>query len=213
MGKSSPTRERVSFEMTTQPFPSYPDETDPRLLEALASLNQISNAINRIGSEDADQTGFSLQLIVESAIRVVPGSSAVIYTYDHKTGMFENDSRVSAEPEERKPLLVQDPPDDAPRPHGIGMRTIQRRRRCLSYEEPDLNVHPYHAALGVKAVACFPLIVAEQAVGLLYIYLHEERQFTHLEQLLLDNFEETSPHQPNAEAGAIRKFTAKQQIK
>jgi GAF domain-containing protein len=42
--------------------------------------------------------------------------------------------------------------------------------------------------LGVKAVACFPLIVAEQAVGLLYIYLHEERQFTHLEQLMLDNF-------------------------
>ena len=188
MGKSSPTRGRASFEMATHPFPSYPEETDPRLLEALASLNQISNAINRIGSEDADQTDLSLQLIVESAIRVVPGSSAVIYTYDHKTGMFENDSRVSAEPEEHKPLFVTDQPDDAPRPHGIGMRTIQRRRRCLSYEEPDLNVHPYHAALGVKAVACFPLIVAEQAVGLLYIYLHEERQFTHLEQLLLDNF-------------------------
>ena len=68
------------------------------------------------------------------------------------------------------------------------MRTIQRRHRCLSYEEPDLDVHPYHATLGVKAVACFPLIVAEQAVGLLYIYLHEERQFTHLEQLMLDNF-------------------------
>ena len=174
--------------MATHPFPSTPEETDPRLLEALASLNQISNAINRIGSEDADQTDLSLQLIVDSAIRVVPGSSAVIYTYDHKTGLFENDSRVSAEPEERKPLLVDDQPDDAPRPHGIGMRTIQRRHRCLSYEEPDLDVHPYHAALGVKAVACFPLIVAEQAVGLLYIYLHEERQFTHLEQLLLDNF-------------------------
>lgn len=188
MGKSSPTRERVLFEMTTRPFPSFPEETDPRLLEALASLNQISNAINRIGSEDADQNDLSLQLIVDSAIRVVPGSSAVIYTYDYKTGMFENDSRVSAEPEERKPLFVRDQPDDAPRPHGIGMRTIQRRRRGLSYEEPDVDVHPYHAALGVKAVACFPLIVAEQAVGLLYIYLHEERQFTHLEQLLLDNF-------------------------
>jgi GAF domain-containing protein len=70
----------------------------------------------------------------------------------------------------------------------MGMRTIQRRRRSFSYEEPDVDVHPYHAALGVKAVACFPLIVAEQAVGLLYIYLHEERQFTHLEQLMLDNF-------------------------
>lgn len=171
--------------MTTQPFP---DETDPRPLEALASLNQISNAINRIGSADSDQTDWSLQLIVDSAIRVIPGSSAVIYTYDHKIGRFENDSRVSAEPEERKPTSVRHRPDAAPRSDGIGMRTIQRRRRCLSYEEPDLSVHPYHAALGVKAVACFPLIVAEQAVGLLYIYLHEERRFTYLEQLLLDNF-------------------------
>lgn len=174
--------------MTIPHFPASPEETDPRLLEALASLNQISNAINRIGSDEADQTDLSLQLIVDSAIRVVPGSSAVIYTYDQKTDRFEDESRVSAEPEGRKAVSVEDPPDDAPRSTGIGRRTIQRRRRCLSYEEPDLNVHPYHAALGVKAVACFPLIVAEQAVGLLYIYLHEERQFTHLEQLMLDNF-------------------------
>lgn len=188
MGKSAPTRERVSFHMATQPFPTSPEETDPRLLEALASLNQISNAINRIGSEDAEQNDLSLQLIVDSAIRVVPGCSAVIYTYDQKTGMFEKESRVSAEPEGRRIASAEQQPDDAPRPDGMGMRTIQRRHRCLSYEEPDLNVHPYHAALGVKAVACFPLIVADQAVGLLYIYLHEERQFTHLEQLMLDNF-------------------------
>ena len=174
--------------MTAQPFPSFSEETDPRLLEALASLNQISNAINRIGSADADQTDWSLQLIVDSAIRVVPGSSAVIYTYDQETSRFENESRVSAEPGTQDSVGLTERPDDAPRPNGIGMRTIQRGRRCFSYEEPDLNVHPYHAALGVKAVACFPLIVAEQAVGLLYIYLHEARQFTYLEQLMLDNF-------------------------
>jgi GAF domain-containing protein/nitrogen-specific signal transduction histidine kinase len=173
--------------MAIHPFSSSPEETDPRLLEALASLNQISNAINRTGS-DADPSDLSLQLIVDSAIRVVPGSSAVIYTYDQKTGRFEDESRVSAEPEGRRRSSTGSRPDDAPRPSGIGMRTIQRRARCLSYEEPDLNVHPYHAGLGVKAVACFPLIVAEQAVGLLYIYLHEEREFTHLEQLMLDNF-------------------------
>ncbi len=68
------------------------------------------------------------------------------------------------------------------------MRTIKRRGRSFSYEEFDLDIHPYHAALGVKAVASFPLIVAEQAVGILYIYLHEDRQFTNLEQLMLDNF-------------------------
>lgn len=188
MGKSLSTLERVLLDMKIHEVPASPDETDPRLLEALASLNQISDAINRIGSEEADQNDLSLQLIVDSAIRVVPGSSAVIYTYDQTTGRFENESRVSAEPEGRRAITTIDQPDDAPRLNGIGLRTIQRRHRCLSYEEPDLDVHPYHAALGVKAVACFPLIVAEQAVGLLYIYLHEERQFTYLEQLMLDNF-------------------------
>ena len=182
MGKS------FSVEMTTQPFPVSPDNTDPRLLEALRILNQISNAINHISSDDASQTDLSLQLIVNSAIRVVPGSSAVIYTYDQATETFENESRVSAEPAGQRPASATDQPDDSPRPGGIGMRTIQRRHRSFSYEEPDVDVHPYHAALGVKAVACFPLIVAEQVVGILYIYLHEERQFTHLEQLMLDNF-------------------------
>jgi GAF domain-containing protein/nitrogen-specific signal transduction histidine kinase len=188
MGKSSSVRESVLLEMTAQPFPASPEDTDPRLLESLRILNQISNAINRIGSDDASPNDLSLQLIVNSAIRVVPGSSAVIYTYDQTTGIFESESRVSAEPEWRRPLSAIDRPDDAPRPTGIGMRTIQRRYRSFSYEEPDVDVHPYHAALGVKAVACFPLIVAEQPVGILYIYLHEERQFTHLEQLMLDNF-------------------------
>ena len=188
MGESSSALEPGLPGMTTQPFPSFPEEPDPRLLEALASLNQISNAINQIGSGDADQNDLSLQLIVDSAIRVVPGSSAVIYTYDQTTGLFENESRVSAEPGWHSLSLPGGQPNDAPRPTGIGMRTIQRRRRCLSYEEPDLNVHPHHAALGVKAVACFPLIIAEQAVGLLYIYLYEARRFTQLEQLMLDNF-------------------------
>lgn len=164
-----------------------PHETDPRLLEALASLNQISNTINHFGPGDAASTDTSLQLIVESATRVVPGSSAVILTYDQATGVFENESRVSAEAE-GNPSSSTDIPDDAPRPTGIGTRTIQRRHSTFSYEEPDLNVHPYHAARGVKAVACFPLIVAGQAVGVLYIYLFEERKFTHLEQLMLDNF-------------------------
>ena len=188
MGKSSVARERALHEMTTYPFPSSPEETDPRLLEALRILNQISNAINHIGSDDENPEEFSLQLIVNSAIRVVPGSSAVIYTYDQASGTFERESRVSAEPEERVHLSTVDHPDDVPRSNGIGMRTLQRRQRSLSYEEPDLDVHPYHAALGVKAVACFPLIVADQAVGILYTYLYEERQFTQLEQLMLNNF-------------------------
>jgi len=166
----------------------HAQETDPRLLEALASLNQISAAINHIDPSEAGNRAVSLQLIVESSIRVIPGSSAVIYTYDQAAGAFEDESRVSAQPDGHITSSGMALPDDAPRPGGSGMRTVKRRRRTLSYEEPDLNVHPYHAARGVKAVACFPLVVAEQTVGVLYIYLHEEREFTHLEQLMLDNF-------------------------
>src|SRR5687768_873142 len=166
----------------------HAQETDPRLLEALASLNQISAAINHIDPSDAGNRAVSLRLIVESSIRVIPGSSAVIYTYDQAAGAFEAESRLSAQPEGHSPISTTTEPDDAPRSGGIGMRTVKRKHRTLSYEEPDLNVHPYHSARGVKAVACFPLIVAEQTVGVLYIYLHEEREFTHLEQLMLDNF-------------------------
>jgi GAF domain-containing protein/two-component sensor histidine kinase len=188
MGKSSSIPERAFPEMTAQPFPTSSEEIDPRLLETLRILNQISNSINHIGADAPSQTDFSLQLIVNSAIHVVPGSSAVIYTYDQASALFEPESRVSAEPEGWTHPSALAHPDDAPRPNGIGMRTLQRRQRSLSYEEPDLDVHPYHAALGVKAVACFPLIVANQAVGILYIYLYEERQFTQLEQLMLNNF-------------------------
>lgn len=164
------------------------NDLEPRLFEALASLNQISGAINRIGSGEATGGANTLQLIVESAIRVVPGSSAVIYTYDEGRGLFEADSRVSAGTVNRRAAKRGNPPDDVPRPHGIGTRVITQRRSVISYEEPDLDVHPVHAALGVKAVACFPLMVAEQAVGVLYIYLYKEREFTRLEQLMLANF-------------------------
>ncbi len=76
---------------------SSPEINETKLLEVLASLNQISDAINHIGPADAGNIGANLQLIVESAIRVVPGSSAVIYTYDQATGRFEAESRVSAQ--------------------------------------------------------------------------------------------------------------------
>ncbi|MBN2388128.1 MAG: GAF domain-containing protein [Anaerolineales bacterium] len=161
---------------------------DSRLFEALASLNQISGTINRLGPGDVVSVEATLRLIVKSAIRVVPGSSAVIYTYDAGRGLFETESRVSAGAADRYLDPEQDIPQDTPRPQGLGMRAIAQRRSVISYEESDLDVHPHHAALGVRAVACFPLIVAEQVVGVLYVYLYKEREFTRLELLMLANF-------------------------
>jgi GAF domain-containing protein len=161
-----------------------PTETDihPRLLDALASLNQISATINRIGPGDQVSVETTLRLIAQSAIKVVPGASAVIYTFDQTQRVFDPVSRVSAG-ERADPV-----PGDKPRPDGMGMRAIGQRRRVLSYEERDLSVHPIKVDAGAQVVACFPLVVADQAVGALYVYLHENRQFSQLELLMLDNF-------------------------
>jgi GAF domain-containing protein/two-component sensor histidine kinase len=169
-----------------EPIPS--NDPDLWLLEALASLNQISSAINRIGSDEVISSASSLRLIVESAIRVVPGSSAVIYTYNEKRGSFEIESRVSTDPEDPDFQKNLTNSDDFPRSKGIGFRAIKFRRNVLSYEEPDLAIHPYYSAKGVKSVGCFPLIVADQVVGVLYMYLREKRTFSRMELLMLDNF-------------------------
>lgn len=167
--------------MVNKPPNTGNEQADLRLVEVLTRLNQIGAAINRISPRD---TGVqeTLRLIVESATRVVPGASAVIYTYDAEAEAFDLASRVSAgEPDGAIP-------QDAPRPGGIGARAIRERRRVLSYEEPDLDIHPAKVQAGARAMACFPLIVAEQAVGALYVYLHQERRFEELELLALENF-------------------------
>ena len=153
-----------------------------QLLDALASLNQIGAIINRIAPGDRASVEATLRLIVESAIKVVPDASAVIYTYNPAQRTFEPASRVSAG-EWSDPV-----PGDEPRHNGMGMRAIGQSRRVLSYEERDLDIHPIKVQAGAKAVACFPLRVTDQAVGALYVYLHQDRPFSPLELLMLDNF-------------------------
>jgi GAF domain-containing protein len=180
--------------MQTIPDMAVPADGDRRLLDTLASLNEIGSTINRIGSGEGDspaplsshmQAGgveTTLRLIVESAIKVVPGASAVIYVYDRRRAAFDSVSRVSAG-EHTTPV-----PGDEPRPGGMGMRAIAQRRHVISYEEPDLDIHPIKVDAGARTVACFPLVVAEQPVGVLYVYLHQERHFSQLELLMLENF-------------------------
>lgn len=162
---------------------------DPRVFRALDSLNQIGERINRLspgarsgGGAGADAVARTLQLIVQGAIHVLPGASAVMYAYDPDQRAFHLASRVSdGEPAGATPL-------DAPRPNGIGARAIHQRRRVLSYEQPDLDIHPAKARAGARALACFPLLAGEQVVGALYVYLQDDRAFTQFELLMLGNF-------------------------
>ncbi len=155
---------------------------DPRLYDALASLNEIGATVNRIGQNGQVSVETTLNLIVNSAIQVLPGASAVIYSYDNAQLRFIKESRVSAGSED----FVQG--DDEPRKGGLGDRAIQQRRRVLSYEEKDVGIHPVRSKAGARVMGCFPLIVADEPVGVLYVYLQDERQFSQLELLMLENF-------------------------
>jgi signal transduction histidine kinase len=154
----------------------------PRLLDALAHLNQIGSAINQLDSGDFASIQTVLCMIVDGATEVVSGSSAVIYTYDELRGTFNADSRVSAEGEGRPNL------DDLPRANGLGNRAVTRRSRVLSYEEPDIDINPAKKAVGAQVMVCYPLMVSGEVLGVLYVYLQEEHPFTELELLMLENF-------------------------
>jgi len=156
-------------------------DTDPRLLRTLSSLNRIGAAINRIGSDNPLDVAAALRLIADSAVKVLGGASAVIYTYDPSRRAFDLDSRITSGG--RGPL-----PDEGPRPDGLGARAIHDRRPVLSYEEYGLALHPAAIRAGARVVGCFPLLVADQPLGALYVYRRLERHFTQLELLILENF-------------------------
>ncbi len=165
-------------------MPNHPQSPadDARYLEGLASLNQIGAAINRAGRDNEADPLATLSLIVESAIKVVPGAAAIIYIYDPTRRVFDPASRYAAG--EWMGLT----PGVEPRLNGMGARAVAQFRRIISYEEPDFSIHPMLAATGARTAACFPLIAADQPLGVLYVYLNEERRFTQLEQLMLENF-------------------------
>ena len=157
-------------------------DTDPRLLATLSSLNQIGATINQLGPGDQVSMEATLRLIVESATKVVPGASAVIYSYNADRQTFDPASRASSG--RRTPQVS----DQGPRPAGLGMRAIEQRRRVLSYQEKDLNMPILELPDGPRVAACFPLVVADQPLGALYVYLFEARELGQLELLMLDNF-------------------------
>ena len=207
---------------------------NPVLLDALNRLNQIGAAVSQLGSGELGSYQTVLCMITESAAAMVPGSSAVIYTYDERKGAFDKNSRVSVGARAARPDVSADddtlptarpyadddiaratrpcaddniasaarssasanhdiapdapPCPDEPRPNGLGRRAVESRERVLSYQVDDIQIHPAKVARGARVVACYPLVFTHEVLGVLYIYLHQERRFTDLELLVLGNF-------------------------
>jgi len=155
---------------------------DTRLIEALSSLNEIAKTVNQIGLDGTVSVNITLKLIAESITRTVPEASVIIFTYDKEEEKFIFASRASADEKGFPDSRAE------PRANGLGMRAIIQRRGMLSYEEKDIEIHTACANAGVKVIGCFPLIITDMPVGVLYVCLQNERPFIQLELLMLENF-------------------------
>ena len=159
------------------------------LPQTLQNLRQIGRQINGSRGDPKFDSDDVLRLVAESSIQLIPLSAAVIYRIDHLTGDFQLGSRVYATSQPDVLELsaqVQDPPNDLPRPNGLGSQAVQMRRSVLSDELPYMEVHPYHQRRGVHSAVCFPMIVADTILGVLYVYLYENRKFTEIELVTLE---------------------------
>lgn len=148
---------------------------------ALISLNEIGVAINRLTPQGHAGLAAALQLIVDSATRMIVDSAAKIYIFDAVAQDFDPTLRVATHG------FPDSSEDGAPRPDGFGIRAIQRRRPFFSYEEPDLGVRSPFGNGTSTVMGCFPLIVANQPLGALYVYLRGFRHFGQFELLIIDN--------------------------
>ncbi len=155
------------------------------LLSALSILRESADEINRLSAENT--TADAMRLIADTAVRLVEARgednpSTIIYSYDGDKAAFDPASRTSAG-EREGPV-----PGDYPRPDGMGARAIRHRQRMLSYEDPSLPMQDNKIQAGIRAMACYPLIVAEKPTGALYISLKNERRFSKEELLIFDLF-------------------------
>ena len=150
----------------------------------LNTLNQSSTLVNHLGLSDSITLEGLLNLVVNSVVCIVPGSCAVLFLYDATRESFLPASRAAA----GERLMISDPNQDLPRPQGLGWRAVNRQRRVLLEEEPDLNLPVHRQREGATTAAAFPLIVARRVVGVLYVYLYEPRSFTPMEIFALENF-------------------------
>lgn len=147
------------------------------LVDTLAHLNRVGAAINANGAAGAAGVNEILRQVVESAAKVVSGSSVVIYPLDPATGTFDRSGRVASG--------TALPAGDEP-PAGLGEQALARGRPVLSNEESRRRAGAGEA--GGVSVAAFPLVAAGRPVGVLYLYRDVKQPLRELERLMLENF-------------------------
>lgn len=157
-----------------------------RSAEFGALLQRLDAAGERLASL-SPQTSIPdcLRCIGEEALRLLGlegVATAILFCYDPEQHRLDPASRIAVGEAEGSIG------PDWPRPDGMAARALIRRRRVLSWEEPDAPIHPAKQAAGARTVGCWPLLTAEGPIGVLYLSFREERCLTEIELQALEVF-------------------------
>ncbi len=155
------------------------------MLAALEALNRLESEINQLIPRSPENLRETLRLIVRSAVRVgadISGGAlsyeAHAFAYDPQTARLDPESQVSSgrtdSPTREGTRYLRD----------LGMQAIEARIPIFS---DDVEGTPI-LGNGVKAVGCFPMVVAHQTLAVLCIRRREDGGFSSFERLLLGNF-------------------------
>jgi len=148
----------------------------------LKIFSNLENAIQNLNDANFDnETSIDslLKMIAKQCTKLIDFTECSIHlTSETQINRFDPYYRILAT-KSANGLIEQ--ASDLPREEGLGYKALIGRKGVISYEEKELTLHPYHIARGAEIALCYPLIVDHNVLGVLYIYLHEDREFSEFE--------------------------------
>ena len=143
-------------------------------IEILRHLNRIGAEVSQGSAGEPGNLEDTLSSLASGARKIAPGFKAIVI------------------PATETPLLVSDKTpfeeQDFFHPKGMAARAFSRKGRVLSYQEDDLPLYPFQAGTEMQIVACYPLIVDQENLGVLYVQHERPTSFSELELAELDNY-------------------------
>ncbi|HWS23964.1 MAG TPA: GAF domain-containing sensor histidine kinase [Anaerolineales bacterium] len=145
----------------------------------ISNLQSAIKSLNSVIYDDRTSINSLLKIIAIQAATLSERSECSVHLVSDTQGdRFDPLKRILAL---KTANTLSETASDTPREEGLGYRTLNRRESVISYQENGLTLHPYFIGRGAAIAICHPLIVDQNLIGVLYIYLQEEREFSDIE--------------------------------
>jgi len=147
--------------------------------KVISNLQCAIKSLNSVIYDDRMSTDSLLKVISTQGATLIGCSECSVYLVSEtQRDRFDPSYRKMAS---KTPNSLIEVATDYPREEGLGYRALKKQESVISYKENGLTLHPYHISRGAAIAICHPLIVDQNVIGVLYVYLQDEREFSDIE--------------------------------